>query len=67
MTDLLLRPAFTHELAARLSNGASINLTAAHGLGRRQTVADLHSILPSEVRVLYADMTFCAANFSATG
>ena len=66
MTDLLLRPALTHALAARLSNGARINLTAAHGLGRRQTLADLRSILPKNMRVLYADMKFCLNDFPAT-
>jgi hypothetical protein len=62
----LLRPGLTRALAARLEKGASINLSAAHGLGRRRTVADLRSILPAAMRVLYIDMRFCAADFPAT-
>jgi len=65
-SEALLRPAFTASLAARLSAGASINLCAAHGLGRQRTVADLRSVLPAEIRVLYADMKFCATDFPAT-
>ena len=67
MTQIdLLRPAFTHALAARLTNGESINLTAAHGLGRRRTVQDMQTLLPPGMLVLYADMKFCADDFPAT-
>ena len=67
MTQIdLLRPAFTHALAARLTNGESINLTAAHGLGRRRTVQDMRTLLPPGMLVLYADIKFCADDFPAT-
>lgn len=69
MSDALLppplRPQFTRELANRLLHGGSINLTAAHGLGRRRTVADLRTILPQDLRLLYADMKFCLDEFPA--
>jgi len=61
-----LRPALTRALAARLLDGASINLTAPHGLGRRRTLQDLRSVLPPVTRVLHADLKFCADNFPAT-
>jgi len=62
----LLRPSFTRELAVRLSQGASINLTAPHGRGRRRTIEDLRSVLPPDLRVLYADMKHCLNDFPAT-
>jgi len=62
----LLRPSFTKKLAARLSQGASINLTAPHGMGRRRTLQDLLSVLPPDMRVLYTDMKFCLNDFPAT-
>jgi len=62
----LLRPEFTHSLAARLLQGASINLTAPHGLGRRRTVQDLRTLLPPDMFVLYADMKLCADDFTGT-
>ncbi|OIO69537.1 MAG: hypothetical protein CO186_10245 [Zetaproteobacteria bacterium CG_4_9_14_3_um_filter_49_83] len=51
-----LRPAFTHMLANHLLRGESINLLAPHGYGRRETLQDLRAILPTDIRVLYADM-----------
>ncbi|MDX8407194.1 MAG: hypothetical protein R8L58_02295 [Mariprofundaceae bacterium] len=60
MPDDLLRPDFTHALAARLEQGASINLTARHGCGRRRTLQDLRTVLAAKMRDLYADMKFCA-------
>jgi len=66
MSEALLRPAFTKELAARLQQGASINLTAPHGLGRRRTLQDLRTLLPADMCVLYADMKFSADDFTAT-
>jgi len=65
MNESLLRPAFTKALAARLVAGESINLTAPHGYGRRQTVSELRSILPASMRVLYADMKFCLDDCTA--
>lgn len=62
----LLRPTFTKKLAARLSQGASINLTAPHGLGRRRTIQDLRSMLPPDMCVLYTDVKFCLHDFPAT-
>ncbi|MDQ6972084.1 MAG: hypothetical protein Q9M30_05495 [Mariprofundaceae bacterium] len=61
----LLRPAFTHALATSLQLGASINLIAPHGLGRRRTVQDLRRILPSGMRVLYADIRFNTGDLPA--
>ncbi|HKI61126.1 MAG TPA: hypothetical protein VKA31_02425 [Mariprofundaceae bacterium] len=66
MSDTLLRPDFTQALAARLQQGASINLTASHGLGRRRTLQDLRALLPGRMRVLYADMKFCVDDCAAT-
>ena len=62
----LLRPEFTHSLAARLLQGARINLTAPHGLGRRRTVQDLRTLLPPDMLVLYADIKLCADDFAGT-
>jgi len=62
----MLRPEFTRALAARLLQGASINLTAPHGLGRRRTVQDLRSVLPQGMPVLHADMKSSAADFPST-
>lgn len=64
--DTLLRPNFTKQLAARLLQGESINLIAAHGLGRRRTLTDLRSLLPKDMRLLYADLKFCLNDFPAT-
>jgi len=66
MSEAILRPAFTRELALRLQQGASINLTAPHGLGRRRTLQDLRTLLPAGLSVLYADMKFRAGDFTAT-
>lgn len=67
--ESMLRPLFTQQLAQRLMHGASINLVAPHGYGRRQTLRDLRSILPPEVSVLYADMKYyredCAGMLAA--
>jgi len=65
MSHTLMRPDFTQALAARLQQGAGINLTAPHGLGRRQTLQDVRSLLPGRVRVLYADLKFCSDDCAA--
>ena len=51
-----LRPAFTEDLAARLAEGACINLVSPHGQGRRRTLADLYGCLPSSMQVLQANL-----------
>jgi len=61
----LLRPALTRRLAERLLQGEAINLTGAHGLGRRRTLADLTSLLTGHAAVLRADMKFMAGDFQA--
>jgi len=52
----LLRPAFTRQLAERLLSGEHIQLVSPHGLGRRQTVTDLRSLLPAPITVTYIDL-----------
>lgn len=52
----MLRPEFTHRLAERLLRGESVNLQGAHGLGRRQTVEELRSLLPEYVFVSHLDI-----------
>jgi len=64
MPDNLLRPAFMRALAACLEHGASINLTAPHGFGRRRTLQDLRTVLAAEMHILHADMKFCANDFT---
>ncbi len=61
----MLRPAFTRDLAARLRQGACINMTAPHGFGRRRTLKDLRAILAADMHILHADMKFCRHDFSA--
>lgn len=46
-----LRPAFTRMLAERLLHGSNINLSAAHGQGRRQTLKDLRHALPDSLQI----------------
>jgi len=53
---MLLRPEFTKTLADDLSQGKSINLISAHGLGRRRTLLDLHMVLPGGLEVLQMDV-----------
>jgi len=65
MNEPLLRPEFTKALAERLVAGESINLTAPHGYGRRQTVSELRGILPDSMRVLFSDIKFCLDDYSA--
>lgn len=66
MTYKLLRPEFTKQLAERLLQGESINLTAPHGFGRRRTLQDLKTLLPASMGVLQADMKDCANDYAAT-
>lgn len=52
----MLRPGFTRLLAERLLRGDNINLQGDHGLGRRQTVEDLCSLLPENVSICRLDI-----------
>jgi len=52
----MLRHEFTHNLAERLLRGDSINLQGEHGLGRRQTVEELCSLLPENISVSRLDI-----------
>jgi len=61
----MLRPDFTRQLAERLLSGEAINLTGAHGLGRRRTLTDLTSLLAGHATVLRADMKFAAGDYQA--
>jgi len=45
--------------------GESINLTAPHGYGRRQTLSDLRSVLPPGMRVLHINLKFCLDDCAA--
>jgi len=63
--NLLLRPEFTVRLAERLLQGEAINLTGAHGLGRRQTLADLATLLKGHALLLRADMKFTAGDYQS--
>jgi len=65
MSKALLRPEFTRVLARRLVQGESINMTAPHGYGRRQTLLDLRRVLPPGMRVLHANLKFCLDDCSA--
>lgn len=46
-----LRPAFTRMLANHLLLGSSINLSGAHGQGRRRTLKDLCDTLPDSMHI----------------
>ena len=46
-----LRPDFTRMLADHLLLGSNINLSGAHGQGRRRTLKDLCHTLPDSVRI----------------
>ena len=46
-----LRPDFTRMLADHLLLGSNINLSGAHGQGRRRTLKDLCHILPDSVGI----------------
>jgi len=52
----MLRPEFTRLLAERLLRGDNINLQGEHGLGRRQTVNELCSLIPEEISVSRLDI-----------
>jgi len=52
----LIRPIFTEDLAARLAEGACLNLVSPHGQGRRRTLADLRRCLPDAMAVLQANL-----------
>jgi len=47
----ILRPEFTRILADHLLLGSNINLSGAHGQGRRRTLQDLCHTLPDSVRI----------------
>jgi len=47
----LLRPDFTRTVADHLLLASNINLSGAHGQGRRRTLKDLYHTLPDSVRV----------------
>lgn len=51
----LLRPEFTRMLAGKILQGSNINLSGAHGQGRRRTLEDLSHILPAAVQVYQFD------------
>ena len=46
-----LRPEFTRLLADHLLLGSNINLSGAHGQGRRRTLKDLCHILPDSLQI----------------
>jgi len=46
-----LRPEFTRMLADHLLLGSNINLSGAHGQGRRHTLKDLYHILPDSIQI----------------
>jgi len=46
-----LRPEFTRMLADHLLLGSSINLSGAHGQGRRRTLKDIYQTLPASVHI----------------
>lgn len=52
----LIRPKFTEALAARLAEGAAINLVSPHGQGRRRTLVDLRRCLPDSMLVLQTNI-----------
>ncbi len=52
----MLRADFTHDLAEQLLQGRGVRLYGEHGLGRRETLADLASLLPDECRILKANL-----------
>jgi len=53
---VILRPEFTTQLVTRLLAGVSINLISPHGQGRRRTLQDLRSLLPTSLPVQYIDL-----------
>ncbi|HKI60180.1 MAG TPA: hypothetical protein VKA23_04020 [Mariprofundaceae bacterium] len=50
-TEHYLRPEFTRMLADHLLLGSNINLSGAHGQGRRRTLKDLYHSLPDSVHI----------------
>jgi len=63
--DSCLRPEFTAALASRLLNGESIKLISPHGRGRRQTIADLTTILPDAVFIIHMNMRDYALDYKS--
>jgi hypothetical protein len=51
MASHLLRPEFTEMLADRLRSGSNLNLSGAHGQGRRRTLEDLRHTLRDSMHV----------------
>ncbi len=51
----MLRPEFTEMLADRLRSGSNINLSGAHGQGRRRTLEDLRHALADSLHIYQFD------------